>query len=293
MSRRMVIIVVALFASASLSFALPSVAILQTIVAAGIDPTVNAAVTAKTEEAFVNSGRFQVLDRVNVMQVLKEKEFQLSTGLVSEAEMRQAGEYLGADFVVVANVSRLGQTYMISIKMVNVTTGKIEGQASGEKQGTVDVLFSLASEVAGKISGMQITSAGTVPAAPKETVPQQPKTPSKSWALDAQLGAIFGENFGGEGDIVFRFFLGSQLSLGGGILLGVGDGFGFGIHAILGYHFIPEFGIGVSFKGLPSYINAFGGPAITIYVFNVMISAAINVLGMGGGIVDVGYSFSF
>jgi hypothetical protein len=46
----------------------------------------------------VASGRYEVLDRSNVDQVLTEKEFQLSSGLVKPEEARQAGEYLGAGF---------------------------------------------------------------------------------------------------------------------------------------------------------------------------------------------------
>ena len=291
MSRKTALIAVFIAATVSFSFALPSVAILQTVVAAGIDPTVNSAVTAKTEEVFVNSKRFQVLDRVNAAQVLKEKEFQLSSGLVSDAEMRRAGEYLGADFVVVASVSRLGQTYMISIKMVNVTTGKIEGQASAEKQGTVDVVFGLASEAASKIAGMETAKVASAPAAQGETAQAQAPAQQKSWALDAQFGAVIGDMIGYEGDIVFRWFLTPQLSLGGGVLLGVEDGFYFGVHAIIGYHFLPEIGIGVSFKGFPDYINAFGGPGISLFLFNAIFSVAFDVLGTGSFNVDVGYSF--
>ncbi len=49
-----------------LSFTLPQLAVLEAILAAGIDPTVGPLVTSKIEEEFVNSGKYRVLDRANV-----------------------------------------------------------------------------------------------------------------------------------------------------------------------------------------------------------------------------------
>jgi hypothetical protein len=151
--RRVMLSAVLGIAFASIAYTLPQVAVLKTILAAGIDPTTEPPLTAKIEEALVLSGRFQVLDRVSVDQVLKEKEFQVSSGLVSNDEMQRVGNYLGADFVVVAYVSRVGQTYSCSAKMIDVATGQILAQASEEGQGKIDVLLDLANEVAGKLVG--------------------------------------------------------------------------------------------------------------------------------------------
>ncbi|MEE9307780.1 MAG: CsgG/HfaB family protein, partial [Spirochaetia bacterium] len=105
-----------LFLCAAAVFSLPHVAVLNAILAPGIDPTVTVPVTDKIVEELVNSGKFVVIDRANVGQILQEKEFQLSSGIVRNEEIRQAGEYLGADFVIVANASRVGSTYVISAK---------------------------------------------------------------------------------------------------------------------------------------------------------------------------------
>ena len=137
-------------------FALPHVAVLDTILAAGMDPTAAIPVTDKIVEELVNSGKYTVLDRTNVDQILREKEFQLSSGIVRNEEIRQAGEYLGADYVVLANVSRVGSTYVISAKMIDVVTGEIAAQASTEKQGKIDVLLEIARTVGKQISGQEI-----------------------------------------------------------------------------------------------------------------------------------------
>jgi TolB-like protein len=149
-------VVVILFLCAAAVFSLPHVAVLDTILAAGMDPTAAVPVTDKIVEELVNSGKYTVLDRANTAQILVEKEFQLSSGLVKNEEVRLAGEYLGADYVVLANASRVGSTYVISAKMIDVVTGEIATQASREKQGKIDVLLEIAREVGRQISGQEI-----------------------------------------------------------------------------------------------------------------------------------------
>jgi TolB-like protein len=134
-------------------YAVPQVAVLDAVLAAGIDPTVASPITDKIIEEMVNSGKFRVIDRANIERVLREKEFQLSSGIVRNEEVRRAGEYLGADYVIVANVTRVGSTYVISAKMIDVVSGEIASQASAEKEGKIDIVLQLARAVGAQISG--------------------------------------------------------------------------------------------------------------------------------------------
>ncbi len=139
------------------AFAKPQVAVLDTVLAAGMDKTVAAPITDKLIEELVKSGKYTVIDRANVEEVLREKEFQLSYGVVKNEEMRRAGEFLGADLVMVANASRVGSTYVVSAKMIDVVTGEIVAQASSEQKGTIDVVLDVARAVGRQISGQKIT----------------------------------------------------------------------------------------------------------------------------------------
>lgn len=205
---------------------LPQIAILKTLLASGIDPTVEPLLTAKIEEAYVRSGRYQVLDRANVDQVLQEKEFQLSSGLVSNEELRQAGDYLGADLVVVAQASRIGQVYALSAKVIDVTTGQIAAQSSAEQQGKIEVLLELAREVGADLAG----SRGV---AKKEAVKKEPKPrpakaeaePAKPYRHTILAGAgadLFGYIFCFGADYFYRFS--NRLSATGALWFG-GDSF--------------------------------------------------------------------
>jgi len=154
--RRFSVLIVCFLFLPALVFSLPQLAILEAILAAGIDPTVGPLVTSKIEEEFVNSGKYTVLDRANIDQVLREKEFQLSSGIVRNEEVRQAGEYLGADFIVSVNVSRVGQTFVVAAKMIDVVSGEIAAQTSYERQGRIDVLLDIAKVVGGRLAGTEI-----------------------------------------------------------------------------------------------------------------------------------------
>lgn len=159
------IILILIFLAPAIMFALPQVAVLDTILSAGMDPAVRSPVTDKIVEELVKCGKYKVLDRANVAQVLREKEFQLSSGLVGSEEIRRAGEYLGADLVVVASASRVGSTHVITVKMIDVLSGEITAQASEEMKGTIDVLLQIARTAGQRIAGVEVTVRPATPVA--------------------------------------------------------------------------------------------------------------------------------
>ena len=133
-------------------FALPQVAVLDAVIEEDMDPGVSIAVADKISESLVNSAKYTVLDRAGTELVLREKEFQLS-GLVKTEEIRRAGEYLGADFVVAARAARIGDTYFVSARMIDVKTGVITAQASVEREGRIAILLGIAGAVGDKLAG--------------------------------------------------------------------------------------------------------------------------------------------
>lgn len=180
-------IITALFAALAggLLWAEPKIAVLDAIVPKGIDQSVVVPVTEKIMERLVVSGRFMVLDRSNIHQVLKEREFQLS-GLVSDAEVSEAGKYLGADFVVVSRVQRIAETYFLSAKTIAVKTGVIVNQASAQGEGKLSVLIAVAEQVGNALSG--VNAEGNITGVIRPKVEASPVRNQVGLRLYAALG---------------------------------------------------------------------------------------------------------
>ena len=130
----------------------PKIAVLDALIPQNMDPSVIVPTTEKIIERLVVSGRFTVLDRANIESVLKEREFQVS-GMVSDQDVVTAGKYLGADFVVVAKISKVGDTYFITAKMIAIKTGVIANQTSAQGEGKLSAVISLAEQVGEVLSG--------------------------------------------------------------------------------------------------------------------------------------------
>ncbi len=176
MKTRITAFAVLLLASmCALVTALPQVAVLDAVIEDDMDPGVSIAIADKISEALVNSGKYTVLDRASADLVLKEKEFQLS-GLVKTEEIRRAGQYLGADFVVAARAAQIDTTYFVSARMIDVKTGAIKAQASVEREGRIAVLLGIANAVGVKLAGGVVETLDEQRLSGRQrTVPQQPQ----------------------------------------------------------------------------------------------------------------------
>ncbi len=143
----------------SLTFlsALPKVAVLDIIAQKGIDASVIVPVTESIMEEVVGTRAYMVLDRAYVAQILKEQEFNLSA-MVNDTQATQAGQFLGADYVVTGKVQLLGDSYFLVAKMIEVRTGVIVAQSSEQGAGKLTALLDMAHAVGRKIvSGSPIS----------------------------------------------------------------------------------------------------------------------------------------
>lgn len=210
-------------------FALPQVAVLDAVIPADMDPSVIVPITDKISEELVKSGKYTVLDRASVEQVLKEKEFQLSSGLVKTEEIRKAGEYLGADFVVAARASKVGNTYFVSARMIDVKTGAITSQTSVELPGDLDVLLKLARTAGNRLSGGVVEKVKEDPLADgqadepvaqpvgmKQAATARTKAAPPRWVAGLKLGGSLANSYGDVAYIPDRY---STFGFEGGVYL--------------------------------------------------------------------------
>jgi hypothetical protein len=214
------ILLILTIALATAAWAQPKVAVFDAAIPADMDTAVVIPMTEKIIERLAASGRFAVLDREDIERLLKRRDFKLPRTL-SDADAAEAGEYLGADYVVVAKAQEIGDTYYVSSKMIAVKTGVVANRTSAQAEGKLSTLLSLAEQVGDALSGggALVRSAGVgnldnstqdarnAASAPAKTVPQKgtqapvgDAKPKKTWPLWLNLAPGYGVGSFVQGD---------------------------------------------------------------------------------------------
>lgn len=157
---RKTLITAALAFAACWLFALPRVAVLNPAMAEGIEATAASPIMDKVQEELLKSRKFNILDRVSRDLVWDERNFQLSSGEIDQKEIKDIGRGLGADYVVVVKVMKVGRLYSLSATMIDVETLEVVAQSSAEAGDSVENLLDLASKCGRDISDVEFAAAG-------------------------------------------------------------------------------------------------------------------------------------
>ena len=206
------------------------------------------AVTDIVIEKILEAGTYRILDRSSVDEVLSEISFQVS-GLVRDAEVRRAGEYLGADFVCVIRVGHpFDDVYSISASIINVESGEVVAQTSQNQQGNISILFEISD-----IIGTRLAT-GSV----KEDIKPAEEQPKPSRLRPSYAGVSLGMGYGyySLDDYDDEVYDGEDDWEGLGLYGGLSFKFGFlryfsirpsAYYVLPGGHFLWKFGAGVNF----------------------------------------------
>ncbi len=89
------------------------------------------AITDRVHNELIQTGKFTVLERSMVEKVLEERGFQLAVGSPNN-NIAEAGKILGVERMVVGSVSKLGQLYSISLRMIDVSSGEIVASSTAD-----------------------------------------------------------------------------------------------------------------------------------------------------------------
>lgn len=115
----------------------------------GAAPTVVAAVTEAMRVSLGKSGWYNMLARDEMDRILKEQHLPSgSDGCDTTACAVEYGQALSVEKIVIGSLARVGGTYQVVVKLVNVPKGECERIESARRTGTEDVLLELAEEAA-------------------------------------------------------------------------------------------------------------------------------------------------
>jgi len=111
--------------------------------AGNVDNSIKEIIREEISSIIVNTGGYTVLERQLIDRVLEENRFQAG-GLVDDSQVSEIGKRMGANLVVVTNITALGNAnYYISCKIIDVQTARIEKQKTAQSSRNVSDLITV------------------------------------------------------------------------------------------------------------------------------------------------------
>jgi len=105
------------------------------------------ALTDRLRAELFLTGKFVVLEREKMDTILKEQQFQLS-GCTSDACAVEAGQLLAVEQIVAGSVSKVGQTYSVTARLIGVEKGNLLNVGKCDLKGNIGDLMTSLSNVA-------------------------------------------------------------------------------------------------------------------------------------------------
>jgi len=124
----------------------------------GVSAGVAASLSDYLRVQLINTQKFDIVTRENMEEVLKEQKFQLS-GCTSRECVVQVGQLLGVRRMFAGVITKIGATYVVTLKIIDVESGKI-GKAETEECAKCeeDALLVSMRNIANKIAGLPVQS---------------------------------------------------------------------------------------------------------------------------------------
>jgi len=134
-------------------FAREAIAVLN-LESVGLRETDARALTQRLTSIIINQNKYLVVERTQIDKILKEQKFQRSGCTDSECAV-EIGQLLNVDFTIIGTVSKVGRTYNIDSRIINVGSGRAVKSASYTHTGSIDELMKhgiefIADELLGK-----------------------------------------------------------------------------------------------------------------------------------------------
>lgn len=104
--------------------------------------------TEKLHSVFVQTEYFNVLSRSDMKTVLETQHFQRSDACDDSACLVEMGKILAVQKIVGGSVGKVGTTFSLSLRLVNVETGKTEITSDRQLKAEPDELLGLVREAA-------------------------------------------------------------------------------------------------------------------------------------------------
>jgi TolB-like protein len=130
----------------------PLIAVLDLQVTGGILKSEAMALSDRLRSEMQELKKFDLIERSQMDALLKEQDFALSE--LSEDAAAKAGKLLSAEQVVIGTIGKVGHTYTVDVRLIDVTTGKVVNSSKQDYDGPTDGLVQVMRNVARTFAGL-------------------------------------------------------------------------------------------------------------------------------------------
>lgn len=117
----------------------------------------------RLETELIKGGRFTVLERRRMGEILQEQGFQQSGACDTSNCEVQMGQLLGVDQILAGSLGKVGSVYSLNVKLLDVGSGKILQSQAIDVSGDLSlVLTQGCGQLAQKLGGGEVASTTTV-----------------------------------------------------------------------------------------------------------------------------------
>ena len=180
----------------------------------GISAIEAEALTDRLSSLIVKTGRVTVVERGQMQAVLLEQDFQL-TGCTSDECAVEVGQLLGVTKMVAGSIGKIGSTYSLDLRTIDIATGEITNSIIRDYRGEIDGLLEEMVEIAKEIVEFEVgplepseqalqpeEQAQPATQQPVAVVQRQGRGRSMLWivlGLAAAGGGVYALTLGGDG----------------------------------------------------------------------------------------------
>jgi TolB-like protein len=107
----------------------------------GVPETEVSALSDRLRTELFRTGVFDAMERGKMQDILKEQGFQQSGACNTDACAMEVGQLIGVEKMVSGSLGKVGKTYTVNIRMIDVRTGRIERSVTEDYTGEIDRLL--------------------------------------------------------------------------------------------------------------------------------------------------------
>jgi TolB-like protein len=189
---RKTVVLLLLLSLASLVAGAPKVAVLNPTLDKDIDEKVGQIIVDKILEELLKSKNFNILDRASRDVIWQERNFQITSGEIDSAQIKEIGKGLGADYIVTVKLVRVGSLYAMTAQLIDVQTLEVINAASDEAPGELENAIALASSCGAQLAGVKGGKPSKKPVAAKTPAPTKAavKAPAQALLFDPRTPTL-------------------------------------------------------------------------------------------------------